>query len=85
MKFYNDKYSNISYYWNKIMTFEIEGIINSVGITWIFKNGVLNNTKNASVSDGKNKSFYLNGRFYGYGLDFTKQSWRRFVKLQAFL
>ncbi len=31
------------------------------------------------------KLFYLNGKFYGNENDFNKKSWRRFVKLKAFL
>ena len=31
------------------------------------------------------KLFYLNGKFYGTEKDFSKKSWRKFVKLKAFL
>jgi hypothetical protein len=31
------------------------------------------------------KLFYLNGKFYGNENDFTKKSWRRFVKMKVFL
>jgi hypothetical protein len=50
-----------------------------------FKNGILHNTKNAAISNYKNKEFYLNGKCYGNQYDFTKESWRKFSKLQAFL
>ena len=84
MKFYRDKH-NSSYYWYKIINNKLDVIYYDIG-SWFFKNGELYNTKNASYkgNDGY-KEFNLNGIIYGYEYDFTKESWRRFVKLQAFL
>ena len=54
--------------------------------TDFFKNGKLHNFKNAAYITSKmEKSFYLNGINYGINYSFTKKSWRRFVKMQAFL
>jgi tetratricopeptide (TPR) repeat protein len=48
-------------------------------------NSKYNNAKNAAyVYDGY-KEFYLNDKCCGIDDDFTKGSWRRFVKIQAFL
>ncbi len=51
-----------------------------------FYNNDFHNIKNAAViyNDGK-KCFYLKGRCYGYECNFTKELWRKFIKLQAFL
>jgi hypothetical protein len=50
-----------------------------------YYNGKIHNNKNAAFISNKYKEFRLNGKYYGNTNDFTKQSWRRFVKLQAFL
>ena len=51
-----------------------------------YKNGLKHNIKNAAyIALNQSKDFYLNGICYGNNIDFTKQSWRRFVKLQTFL
>ncbi len=51
-----------------------------------YKNGMFHNAKNASnIILNRQKSFWLNNKYYGNENTFTKQSWRRFVKLQAFL
>ena len=42
------------------------------------------NNKNAASISFKYKGFYLSGIHYGNNKDFTKQSWRKFAKLQAF-
>jgi hypothetical protein len=51
-----------------------------------YKNGKYSNNKNAAYIDLdiKFKEFWLDGKPYGNKNDFTKQSWRKFVKLQAF-
>jgi hypothetical protein len=51
-----------------------------------YKNGMYHNPKNAAyiAFDGY-KQFILNDKPYGDQANFTKFSWRRFVKLQAFL
>lgn len=55
-----------------------------------FKNGKTHNIKNFAYLYGIYKTFCINGKTYNaedYGNPdkFTKQSWRRFAKLQAFL
>ena len=51
-----------------------------------YKNGMLHNAKNAAyINDLGYKQFVLNDECYGNNNDFTKKSWRRFVKMQAFL
>ena len=83
MKFYIDKGSWI--YWSKINNNKLDAIYYDIG-SWFFKNGELYNAKNASyVPYHGMKIFYLDGKCYGNQDDFTKKSWRRFVKLQAFL
>lgn len=87
MKFF--KYNNN---WNKIISNKLTAIYgynnkSAYGqYVHFFLNGVFHNIKNASFirSDGY-KIFSLNGKTYGYKNDFTKQSWRKFVKLQIFL
>jgi hypothetical protein len=82
MKFYRDINSN-DYYW-KIRYNKLNVIYTYNKDILFFKNGKYHNSKNASVfSDFINIQFWLNGKWYRD--DFTKESWRRFVKLQAFL
>lgn len=82
MKFYID---NNGYYWNKIFNNNLTAIYyNSFAIKF-FKNGEKSNSKNASYINNINKQFFLNGKYYGSKNKFTKQSWRRFVKLNTFL
>jgi hypothetical protein len=84
MKFYKEDSVNF-FYWDKIKNNKLSVIYFSHNI-WFFKNGKMYNNKNASYIrfDGY-KKFYLNNNFYGDNNDFTKKSWRKFVKLQAFL
>ncbi len=85
MKFYRDKKN--TYYWHKIYSNNLTAIY-SRDFIMFFKNGIKHNTKNAVyISDYKYiyKEFYLNDKCYGYNDDFTKKSWRKFVKLKAFL
>ena len=50
------------------------------------KNGMYHNSKNADyIHNDGDKDFSLNDECYGNQDNFTKESWRRFVKLQAFL
>jgi hypothetical protein len=86
MKFYRDIDNNIyNDYWNKIYYNKLTAIhCDSIAIRF-FKNGIKNNNKNASYISNSGKVFWLNNKSYGYGNNFTKESWRRFVKLQAFL
>jgi hypothetical protein len=51
-----------------------------------FKNGAFHNFKNAAVIETEGfKFYYLNHELYGTQTQFTKLSWRKFTKLQAFL
>ena len=78
MKFY------IKYKSSKIRSDKLTCIYTEYNAIWIFKNGKGHNYKNAAYIDGIYKQFFLNGKCYGTQNDFTKQSWRRFVKLQLF-
>jgi hypothetical protein len=76
MRFYIDKIPNN----NSSAIYDI-----SKEILFI-SNGYEHNTKNASyIKNNGYKFFSLNGKCYGDEDDFTKQSWRRFVKMEAFL
>ena len=86
MKFYKD--SNRYFYWRKIISNKLNAIYINITINIIvfFKNGENHNSKNASYFNYNGfKEFSLNGKIYGYEKDFTKLSWRKFTKLQAFL
>lgn len=84
MKFYIYK-KNFQYLSNIIKN-KLNAVYIDDVATDFFKNGKLHNFKNAAFITSKiEKGFYLNGIDYGSGYSFTKQSWRRFVKLQAFL
>ncbi len=85
MKFYIE-YSS-SYYWKKICNNELICIYLDYDChIRFYKNGKIHNNKNAAYINPNNyKSFYLNGKFYGANNDFTKKTWRKFVKMQAFL
>ena len=86
MKFYKDK--NF-WYWNKIKDNKLTAIhIDCCGCNCVrfLKNGFLCNYKNAAcIQDSNYKSFFLNNNLYGNESEFTKSSWRKFVKLQAFI
>lgn len=88
MKFYREK--NNSYFWDKIKDNKLTSIYqfifdNNKKCTHFFKNSVRTNSKNSAVikNDGT-KKFMLNGIYYGDEKIFTKQSWRKFIKLQVF-
>ena len=86
MKFYKDIGYEYKYYYiiyNKLTCIHIDKAYNAVVF---YKNGKLHNSKNsACINCFKHKSFYLNNKRYENDNNFTKQSWRKFVKLQAFL
>ena len=86
MKFYRDM-NNYDDYWNKIRNNKLNAILlDYYNAVLFYKNGKENNTKNASyIAKSGYKQFCLNDKDYGTNNDFTKESWRRFVKLQAFL
>ena len=86
MKFYNDNKIS-SYYWFKIKDNKLDAVYYYYYTIWFFKAGKRNNTRNAAyINDNRGlKQFYLNEIKYGNENSFTKQSWRKFVKLQAFI
>jgi hypothetical protein len=70
----------------KIQILKLNAIFRNEKYIIFFKEGSFHNDKNASYVDkNEYKSFCLNGEFYSYEKDFTKESWRRYTKLQAFL
>jgi len=87
MKFYNCK-GNRNYL-DKIEKYELTAIFYKTNKNFyiqFFKNGQYHNSKNADYIDSKgNRFFSLNYKFYGDEKTFTKHSWRKFVKLKAFL
>ena len=89
MKFYREKKFDLLH---KIKFNKLTATINNNNPTnyrnsvYFFKNGMRHNYKNASfISWSGDKSFCLNGKYYGDQNDFTKKSWRRFVKMKVFL
>jgi hypothetical protein len=88
MKFYKENKNNV-YYWNKIKNNKLSCIYCDYIAVDFYKNGKYNNTKNAAInwSNWSNgyKEFYLNNKIYGNQNNFTKSSWRKFVKLKTFL
>ena len=85
MKFYRENNKSIDY-WNKTKANKLTFIYcNRTDISF-YKNGLCHNNKNAAyIYYNRYKEFRLNGKYYGNINEFTKESWRRFVKLQAFL
>ena len=83
MKFYNDK--KFDFYRIKILKNNLTSICHNDAYICFFKNGEAHNYKNACYINILGlKQFCLNNMSYGYNNDFTKKSWRRFVKLQVF-
>ncbi len=85
MKFYKDKHKNDYYYHDNIKDNYISCIYYDGSHFIFFKNGIRHNSKNVAYIGLGYKTFYLNDNLYGNQHDFTKESWRRFVKLQVFL
>ena len=89
MKFYNDK--NNYLYWFKTFDYITQNKLSAIYMydknsIAFYINGILHNKRNAAVqSILKGSEYYLNDKCYGTEDDFTKKSWRRFIKLQAFL
>ena len=85
MKFYKDKINGHYSYWHKIYNRKLTAIHSDESVRFI-KNGRYSNSKNAAfIKYNGVKDFCLNNKDYSTNNDFTKESWRRFVKLQAFL
>lgn len=84
MKSYIDK--KLFYYWFKIINNKLTVIYCDSYSNWFFEKGNQHNLKNAAfIRSNGYKVFRLNGYSYGNQGKFTKQTWRRFVKLKAFL
>jgi hypothetical protein len=85
MKFYIDK--KIFYYWFKIINNNLTAVyVNKNKSIRFFKNGKFHNTKNAAyIAYRSYKEFILNDITFSFGFNFTKESWRKFVKLKVFL
>jgi hypothetical protein len=90
MKFYVEK--NKYFYWREIYNNKLTAIYSYYNCLFKFlyiiflKNGEKHNCKNAAyISYDEYKQFVLNNEVYGSEKGFTKQSWRRFIKMQAFL
>lgn len=89
MKFY--KFAQDFRYYQYVSYYNLTCILTSKNHVLFYKNGFKHNTKNAAyISYNKYKKisyrcFYLNARLYGYKKDFTKSSWRKYIKLQIFL
>ena len=84
MKFYKEK--NDCNFWSKILDNKLSSIYFNTFFITFYKNGKRNNNKNAAyIENNGYKEFLLNDKYYGDETNFTKQSWRKFVKLQTFL
>lgn len=85
MKFY--RYIKSSKYLNKIYSNKLTAIYSKENsYVQFYKNGKDHNSKNASyICISRYKEFWFNNKSYGTEKDFTKQTWRRFVKLKVFL
>jgi hypothetical protein len=84
MKFYRQRTGPLIF-WSKIKNNYITAIyVDSIAVTF-YKNGNIHNLKNAAdIKYNGLKSFYMDNICYSYENNFTKHSWRRFVKLQVF-
>jgi hypothetical protein len=85
MKFYKDD-DHFGCYFDKITVNKLTAIYHDYSGVMFFLNGKCHNAKNATYIfyDGY-KEFYLDGKLYGDKRNFTKQTWRKFYKLKAFL
>jgi hypothetical protein len=95
MKFYRD-YGQACFNHIKIRKYQLDAIYmnylddKKIYLVRFFKNGKTHNIKNFAYLYDIYKTFCINGKTYSaedYGNQdkFTKQSWRRFAKLQYFL
>ena len=82
MKFYRDNNYHNKIYNNNLSACYFDSEDEEI---LFFSNGYLHNFKNAAYVTKSWKSFYLNGDFCDTSWNITKKSWRRFVKLKAFL
>jgi hypothetical protein len=88
MKFYRDYTNYNDFYHYKIMINNLTSIYTDSYYIRFYKNGKKHNSKNFAFINkncyGRGR-YFLNGEDYGNQDNFTKQSWRRFTKLQIFL
>lgn len=85
MKFYKEDRDRFNFC-NKIRINKLNAICCDFFYCEFYKNGQIHNSKNAAyINYSGYKIFYLNNKLYGYSGDYTKQSWRKFIKLQFFL
>ena len=84
MKFYVVKIKTINLGSVNITRDKLCAIVTNTSFDLVsfFKNGTYHNAKNAAYISHYYQSFYLNGTTCGKSNKFTKESWRRFVKLQ---
>ena len=83
MKFYKENQCASNYFFKKIKNNNIIAVYQDYYGVVFYKNGKRHNTRNAADIIDNSKIFYLNGEWYGD--NFTKESWRKFFKLKAFL
>ena len=91
MYFYRRSFKHYSYsnyntyiYVNKIRFNNLNAIFHDYYEVIFYKNGKIHNSKNAAIySESSGKNFWLYDM--NYSNEFTKESWRKFVKLKAFL
>jgi len=85
VKFY--KYFKRSKHLNKIFSNKLDAIFqNLTRNVYFYKNGFRHNSRNAAyINYNGYKEFILNNKSYHNKYVFTKQSWRKFVKIQVFL
>ncbi len=84
MKFYRYPPANKQ----KIIPFDQSNLIyqNDLKQISFLRNNRYHNVKNAAfLTKSGCKEYYLDGKCYGNQEKLTKESWRRFVKLQLFL
>jgi hypothetical protein len=90
MKFYKNDYED---YDGKIIDDKLSAVYNYCSYDYgyhyfitFYKDGKCHNNKNACYVDDEGvKLFFLNAKEFGNQDNFTKETWRRFIKLQAFL
>lgn len=82
------RYNNTNYlFFYKIKDNNLTAIYQNSNFEFHFyKNSKFHNSKNAAyINNDGYKEFWLNNKRYGYQKDFTKSSWRKFIKMQVFL
>jgi hypothetical protein len=84
MKFY--KYNTVNSNWEYIIDNKLTATHCDHYAIRFYKNGKFHNSKNAAyIENNGYKEFALYDISFGCAFDFTKKSWRKFVRLQVFL